>query len=303
MALVAGAYTNPLPTPPPFQTTSDTPGVLNSPSCTTTLTSTITGFHGDFTPEIAKTIYTKTVTEHSRVNCHGCALSITTQLASFWGGFGPQQIITATTTARHATTTTLTICDRHPTPPPTHGQIPRRRAMAADPSSSGSECTYTRVIVPSPHAVNEGNKTVYTATATTTSHINCEGCNFLAVSTADYLHPGRMVPYTSTVTATAPAVSTEYVCLKSPSVVLPPTSHFPHPTLIVSPDGPTGVPTGIPPTPRIPGTERRGVDDEGEVEEREVQQTTKPPPRPTLPGTPTTGTAITVVYPTGGRVI
>jgi hypothetical protein len=122
----AGVNANPLPTPPPV-----TASPLPSPTCTTVLTSTISGLHGDFTPKIAKTIYTKTVTELSLVPCNGCALSITTQRAAVWAGYGPQQIITATTTARHATTTTLTVCagddHPHPTPPhPSHGQIPRQ---------------------------------------------------------------------------------------------------------------------------------------------------------------------------------
>jgi hypothetical protein len=384
LALAAGVYTNPVPTPPPFETKSDAPGALGVPTCTTVLTSTVTGFQGDFTAEVARTIYTKTVTEYSPVDCGGCALSITTARASFWGGIGPQQIITATTTARHASTTTLTVCDGHPTPP-THGQIPR--AEEEEEASSSGQCTYTKVIVPSPHALGDGEKTVYTTTATTTtSHIDCGGCNFLAVSTADYLHPGPMVHYTGTVTASTPAAGTAYVCLKSPSVVLPPstTSHGTRPsapTTLTPP--PLPVPTGVVVTvtetltrtayagtvtlvktatcgPRtgsgpwqtsqgaIPDlvaldTETRTARPEtetvyetrvvstsaswtmtsfqcagrkptltvtpipmtglgggvGEVGDREVAKTTRPPTRPSMPGSPT-GTTITVSYPRRG---
>ncbi|OIW31999.1 hypothetical protein CONLIGDRAFT_667798 [Coniochaeta ligniaria NRRL 30616] len=224
LAFAAGAYTNPVPTPPPVTSgtaTSDVAGALDTPTCTTVLTSIVTGFQGDFTAKVAKTIYTKTVTEHEQVDCGGCALSITTELAKFWGGFGPQQIITATTTAKHASTTTLTVCSSNPTPP-THGQIPKD--VDAPAASSSGECTFTKVIVPTPHLLGEGNKTVYTTTATTTSHIDCAGCNYLAVSTTDYLHPGPVVQYTATTTASTPTAETAYVCLKSPSVVLPPSS-------------------------------------------------------------------------------
>lgn len=237
LALAAGAYTNPvlLPTPPPVETgttTDDAVGIFGTPTCTTVLTRTISGFRGDFTPEIAKTIYTKTVTEQEPVNCGGCALSLTTELASFWGGFGPQQIITGTTTARHATTTTLAVCLRHRTPP-THGQI--RRDVEQPGASPSGECTYTKVIIPTPHLLGEESKTVFTATATTTSHIDCGGCNHIAVSTANPLHPGPMIPYTATTTASTPAAETAYVCLKSPSVVLLPSSPGTRPATTTSP--------------------------------------------------------------------
>ncbi|KAB5532516.1 hypothetical protein GE09DRAFT_1227705 [Coniochaeta sp. 2T2.1] len=206
LGLVAAVYTNPLPTPPPFRTV---------------LTSLVTGFHGDLTAKVAKTVYTKTVTEHEWVACGGCALSITTELAKNWGGYGPQQIITATTTARHASTTTLKACSRH-SDPPSHGQIPR---VVNDPEASSSgDCTSTKVIIPNTHRVDEGDKTSYAKTATTTSHVDCGGCNYIALSRANFLHPGPMVLHTTTTTASTPATETAYVCLKSPSVVLPPTS-------------------------------------------------------------------------------
>ncbi|KAB5523839.1 hypothetical protein GE09DRAFT_1257553 [Coniochaeta sp. 2T2.1] len=224
LGLVAAVYTNPLPTPPPLQTgtaTAGEVGPLATPNCTTVLTSLVTGFHGDFTAKVAKTIYTETVTEHEWVACGGCGLSITTELAKNWAGYGPQQIITATTTARHATTTTLTACSRH-SDPPSHGQIPRD---VNDPEASSSgECTSTKVIIPNTHRLDEGDKTLYPTTATTTSHVDCGGCNYIALSTADFLHPGPMVLNTAMTTASTPATETAYVCLKSPSVVLPPSS-------------------------------------------------------------------------------
>lgn len=228
VALAAGAYSNPVPTPPPVKSGTATSEAAGGASCTTVLTSLVTGFQGDFTAKVAKTVYTKTVTEYERVDCGGCVLSITTELAKFWGGFGPQQVITATTTARHASTTTSTVCAVRPTPPPpppppTHGQIPARVADGHGPEvSSSGECTFTKVIVPTPHLLGEGNKTVYTTTATETSHVDCGGCNYIAVSTTSFMHPGPVVQYTATTTAATPAAETAYVCLKSPSVVLPP---------------------------------------------------------------------------------
>lgn len=213
LALAAGAYANPVPVPPPLTTASDA-------TCTTVLTSTISGFDGDFTPRIAKTVYTKTVTEPSFVPCGGCALSVTTELAPDWGGLGPQEIITATITADHASTTTVPVCNGSPAAPPAHhGQIPR--AEAPSPSRG---CTYTKVLTASPLPLTGGTKTIFTTTATTTSHIDCSGCSTLTLSTADYLNPGPVVVYKSTVTASTPAEDTAYVCLKTPSVVLPPST-------------------------------------------------------------------------------
>lgn len=230
LALTLRVYANPvpLPTPPPVETgttAADGVGALASPPCTTILTSLISGFHGDFTAEIAQTVYTKTETVYSRVNCDGCALSITTELAKFWGGFGPQEVITATVTAKEASTTTLTVCSHHMTPVP-HGQVPRDVETPDTPaaSSSGGECTVTKVILPTPQVLGNGSRTVYTTSATLTSRIDCGGCNYVEVSTNNFLHPGPMVPYTATTTATSATAVTTYVCSKSPSAFLTPSS-------------------------------------------------------------------------------
>ena len=132
LGLVTAVYTNPLPTPPPIKTgtaTAEEVDLLGKPTCATVLTSLITGFQGHFTAGVIKTVYTETITEHEWVACGGCELSITTELASDWGGHGPQQIITATTTVRHASTTTLTACLRHSNTTTT--SIPTRGAQPA----------------------------------------------------------------------------------------------------------------------------------------------------------------------------
>lgn len=277
LALAAGAYANPVPVPPPFTATTDASG----PSCTTVLTSTISGFHGDFTPKVAETVYTKTVTEHSLVPCGGCALSVTTVRAPDWGGIGPVEIITGTTTAAHASTTTVPVCNGYPARrPPTHGQIPRRRAEIAvsSPPRGVRGCTSTKVVpFPSPLPLSGAVKTVFTATATSTRHVDCGGCRFLAVSTGpDYLHPGPVVRFTSTVTAAAPVEETAYVCLKSPSVVLPPAS--PTPTPMSGTGGGAG-----------PGGDV-------EVEDGEAVRSTKPPALPPMP-THIKDTSTTIIFP------
>lgn len=101
LLLALGAVSNPLPepTPPPLAT-----------PCTTYLTKTITGFHGNFTPEVIYTVYTTTDTVFSYVPCNGCMLSVTGILAPNYGGLGPQEIITARTTATEPSIVTSTVC-------------------------------------------------------------------------------------------------------------------------------------------------------------------------------------------------
>ncbi|KAK3323367.1 hypothetical protein B0T19DRAFT_442864 [Cercophora scortea] len=93
---------NPLPVPAP------------SPSCTTYLTSYITGFHGEFTAKVVHTVYTTTHTVFAHVPCHGCSLALTTERSPLYGGVGPEQFITAITTAKDPFIVTSTVCA--PTP-------------------------------------------------------------------------------------------------------------------------------------------------------------------------------------------
>lgn len=101
LLLALGAASNPLPepTPPPLAT-----------PCTTYLTRTISGFRGNFTPEVVHTVYTTTATIFSYVPCNGCTLSVTGILAPDYGGVGPQEVITARTTATRPYNVTSTVC-------------------------------------------------------------------------------------------------------------------------------------------------------------------------------------------------
>jgi len=176
-------------------------------------------------------VYTTTETVYTRVPCNGCALSITAELANFYGGVGPVEIVTGTTTAEEPYRKTLTVCSANPTAPP-HFQIPRDgledREIRQDEVRSTtdmlepkkSECTHTRLVQASYIALDEQTRTIYTTTATTTSHIDCGGCNRLYVTTLDFLNPGPVIHFTTTETAETPKTKTEYVCLKTPSIVL-----------------------------------------------------------------------------------
>jgi len=121
LALVACAVANPLPTPAPSITltaslTTTDSWVLSdaetSPTCTTYLTSYIRGFQGDFEPSIEKTVYTTTKTDYTYIDCKGCYLSIVTTRAPNYGGLGPVEIVTGTTTASEPFVTTATLCRR-----------------------------------------------------------------------------------------------------------------------------------------------------------------------------------------------
>ncbi len=83
----------------------------------------------------------------------------------------------------------------------------------------GPDCTSTRAVGVT--ATHGPVRTIWTSTATTTSHVDCGGCRFIALKTMDPYNPGPMVEFKSTETASAAITVTEYVCLKTPSVVGP----------------------------------------------------------------------------------
>ncbi|KAK3943216.1 hypothetical protein QBC46DRAFT_307526 [Diplogelasinospora grovesii] len=209
------------PTPPPLAAPSPTS------ACTTYLTEYIPGFTGAFTPEVVFTVYTTTDTVYTRVPCNGCSLSITTKLSPFYGGVGPEEIITSITTAQEALNITSTICSPSPTDPAISPgrQIPRDDQTVENVTVS--DCTYTKK-VPLPLVImsdddNVKTVTAWTATETSTSHIDCSGCKHVAVSTIDLLHPGPVLHFTSTTTTTPTGNTgvTMYKCLKTPSIVTP----------------------------------------------------------------------------------
>ncbi len=233
------AASNPLatPTPPPI------------PTCTTWITKTDYGFRGSYTPLVAWTVYTSTKTAFEHVPCNGCVLSVTETRAALWGGIGPEEEVTGTTTATDPFTVTSTVCAAaEGRETPHHGQIPRPRglrwrgvALAAPdtetttttttttPTSAtgttpttpttptrGPDCTTTQLRV-APMTFG-AVQTVWTATATTTEHVDCGGCRFLATSVRP-MQPGPVVNFTATTTASGASVETSLVCLKTPSVV------------------------------------------------------------------------------------
>ncbi|KAK3318078.1 hypothetical protein B0H66DRAFT_602679 [Apodospora peruviana] len=140
--LRAGAAANPLPLEQPEPTAP----------CITYLTSYVSGFVGSFTPEVVYTVYTTTSTVLAYVPCHGCLLSMTTTLAPNYGGVGPQEIITARTTAKEPYNITRTVCFSEsssssllpPHPKPTQRPPPRLRPPTDDSTdTSASECVFT----------------------------------------------------------------------------------------------------------------------------------------------------------------
>ena len=212
--MALGALANPIkaPTPPP----------LGNDQCTTTLTHTINGFRGHWTPFIERTIYTSTRTVFSRVPCGGCHLSITTKPAPFWGGVGPAEIVTGTVTAKEPTNVTSTICATETTPH--HGAIPHAHARRntdelASSAVSAEGCTITQ---PVPLHLTFGPvETIWTETETATVFVDCGTCENLQTSTVHFIGKGPAVVFTTTETATEPTVSTTYLCLATPTDVLP----------------------------------------------------------------------------------
>lgn len=276
LALSAGASPVPAPdpTPPPYGGTSAI-GEESPSDCTTVITHTRSGFRGEWTPAIAQTVYTATETVYERVPCDGCALSITTEYPAPIGGIGPIEVVTGTVTAEEPFRTTFTVCS--PSAPPLlhipqNGQAKKelRQAEASSssdvlPPSPTAPCTHTRLVQASYIALGEQTKTVYTTTATTTSHIDCGGCNLLEVSTLDFMNPGPVIHFTTTETAEAPKTMTEFVCLKTPSIVIVSTLR----TLPVQPSAsiagfqPRGEPTTTPQLTRThphPSTSTRAPD-------------------------------------------
>ncbi|KAK1765865.1 hypothetical protein QBC33DRAFT_589683 [Phialemonium atrogriseum] len=227
LALVLDASANPLPvpTPPPLGTTSASgESPFATPTCTTTLTKLVAGFQGEWTPSILKTVYTTTETVYSRVPCGGCALAITADFAGAFGGLGPVEMVTGTTTATEPFSTTLTVCSADPSSPP-HQQIPRDGLdVRQDEPSTAAECTHTQFVPITPLLMSEHTRTIYTATDTITSHIDCSGCNLVHVSTVDYLNPGPVIHFTTTLTAESPSAATTYACLQTRSFITPPTT-------------------------------------------------------------------------------
>ncbi|KAH8879014.1 hypothetical protein GQ53DRAFT_856616 [Thozetella sp. PMI_491] len=151
-----------IPTPPPAPNATST-------ACTTVLTSTLSGFRGDWQPEIAHTVYPSTVTESHRVPCGDCVLSISYVLARPWGGLGPEERVTGTVTATAPFTTTTTVCEatatghRGPPPPqeePPVADNPAKKTTVEEPSAK----THTTVEAPA-----EETKTVESLSKTTTS--------------------------------------------------------------------------------------------------------------------------------------
>ena len=210
-----------------------------SPACTTTLTSLARGFRGSWTPRIEKTIYASTELVYSQVQCNGCALYIERGLADNFGGVGPAEMVTGTTTTSAPFRSTTVVCS--PDPSALH-QLRRTGSPSSgtgsgggvtssasdvshtterrDGSSSGPDCTFTTSISVSPVTAFDETKTVYTTSATTTSHIDCAGCNRISVSAVDSdARIGSDVQYTATATAESATRVTEYVCIKTPSIV------------------------------------------------------------------------------------
>ncbi|KAL1860659.1 hypothetical protein VTK73DRAFT_7209 [Phialemonium thermophilum] len=209
---------------------------------------------GNWSAEVERTVYTTTDTIYSHVDCQGCALTVTTTKASAYGGPGPEEIVTGTTTATVPFKTTLTVCSAEVSAPPNQ-HIPRYAHVAEDvrpalkeprvhrrqetgygAEPGATECTHTKVVTTTPLDINEGILTVYTTSSTLTKHIVCDGCNRLHVSSANDSSPAAETFYTAVTTAETPVSVTEYVCIKTPSIVTPrslparPTETGPGPT-------------------------------------------------------------------------
>jgi len=259
LSLCLGAAANPLPapTPPPLSAEGASASAQASKDCTTYVTSLNYGFTGNWQPTMKETVYTATSVVYTHVPCGGCKLATTAALAAVWGGHGPVVHIEGTVTAASALTSTSTVClpengdkpkmavpgpakadgaaaaDQQParrqiettwTPPP----LPSTSTTPSTPpptADRGPDCTTTRL---SAVQMTAGPvRTIWTGTVTGTSHVDCGGCRFVAVSTLNGLNPGPRVSFNSTVTATVPSAAVTFACLKSPSIVATPEPGWP----------------------------------------------------------------------------
>jgi hypothetical protein len=84
-----------------------------------------------------------------------------------------------------------------------------------EPADRGS-CTSTVVVALKPKF--GPTKTVYKAVETRTNYVDCGACEHVAVKTRDYLHPGPVVVYHTTVVAAEPSYKTKYACFPTDGV-------------------------------------------------------------------------------------
>ncbi|KAJ9143091.1 hypothetical protein NKR23_g6861 [Pleurostoma richardsiae] len=216
LAVPALGSPRPAPTPPPL---GDGTSAEPTSACTTWITSLVQGFHGPFTPKIVKTMYTTTDIVYERVPCGGCILLSTAKLAPAWGGIGPVQIFTGTTTMAEPTKLTSTICSAEATPH--HGQIPGNALEVEKYGAPPANCTTTLTHTRKPWwltAKMNGASTVYTTTSTSYESVDCSGCALTFMTTgvpSTWGGRGPVVHNTVTVTATTAHVVTRTVCASS----------------------------------------------------------------------------------------
>jgi len=253
LSLCLGAAANPLPapTPPPLSAESGSASARASKDCTTYVTSLNYGFTGNWRPTIATTVYTATSVAFTHVPCGGCVLATTTERSPAWGGLGPMVHVEGTVTAAGPLSLTSTVClaengDKPKMAVPRaagagEAELRRKRQIATTYTPPQDPPTYTSSSVPA--STRPGNctatrlsvvqmtagpvRTVWSATATGTSHVDCSGCQFVTVSTLNPLHPGPVVSFNSTVTATVPSAVVTFACLKSPTVAAGPDLGWP----------------------------------------------------------------------------
>jgi hypothetical protein len=85
-------------------------------------------------------------------------------------------------------------------------------AVERDAGLDGAGCTSTKVVAIKP--IFGPVKTVWAGVKTTTQLVDCGGsCDHVAIKTVDFLHPGPVVVFKTTVTALRPTYKTKYACL------------------------------------------------------------------------------------------
>jgi hypothetical protein len=194
--------------------------------CTSTVTATVLPWWvGGSSNDGTKTIHTATQTAFEKVECNGCDLEFSVEQSFPRGsGVGPVVKYWNTVTATTPATITSTICDIPSlTVRKVARELPEEEVKAREEpeppvfmpggkADDPSNCTITKTVAIRP--TWGPTRTIWTQIDTTISSLDCGAtCRHVAIKTVDFLHPGPVVIFTTTVTATEPTFRTRFACM------------------------------------------------------------------------------------------